>query len=290
MLAKNTKRSKLIVWLIAGLIILTAIGLISYNFYAFSGTNQAIEQQKKLKTSRDLAVKAAAVREAKRKEPVYINLPGATPVRALVEDYTVPSSIWAIVNKTHPIPIDYVPPQLVIPDVPTLVSKSDLERSIRSDIETPMKNMFAAASAAGYQLMINSGYRSAALQATYFNSLTASVGEDAANQAIARPGQSEHQTGLAADISTVSQDCYLSDCFANTPDGQWLANNSYRFGFILRFPQGKESITGYEYEPWHFRYVGIDLATAIYKSELTFDEVWPYLQKADATLKQNGAI
>jgi D-alanyl-D-alanine carboxypeptidase len=123
-----------------------------------------------------------------------------------------------------------------------------------------------------------------------FSSLAASVGETVANQSIARPGQSEHQTGLAVDISTVSRNCYLQECFADTSDGQWLANNSYKYGFILRFPEDKVAITGYQYEPWHFRYVGVDLATALYESGLTLDEAWPYLEKALTTLKSNGAI
>ena len=82
----------------------------------------------------------------------------------------------------------------------------------------------------------------------------------------AREGHSEHQTGLAVDINSVSES------FAKTKEGKWLANNSYKFGYILRYPKGKEDITGYSYEPWHFRYVGVKVATAVYESGLTFDE------------------
>jgi D-alanyl-D-alanine carboxypeptidase len=138
--------------------------------------------------------------------------------------------------------------------------------------------------------MIGSGYRPASLQKIYFDSYASSAGIEAANQYVAYPGQSEHQTGLAVDITTVSRNCYLTECFADTSDGQWLANNSYKYGFTLRYPKGKESITGYQYEPWHFRYVGIDLATALYESELTLDEAWQYLQEANDTLRSNGAI
>jgi D-alanyl-D-alanine carboxypeptidase len=128
------------------------------------------------------------------------------------------------------------------------------------------------------------------MQKIYYDNLVSSVGEVAANQAIAKPGQSEHQTGLAIDISTLSRTCYLDQCFATTADGLWLADNSYKFGFILRYPEGMESITGYQYEPWHFRYVGIDLATALHDSKLTLDQAWPYLLKADNKLRINGAI
>jgi D-alanyl-D-alanine carboxypeptidase len=251
---------------------------------------EAEQKAKQQDNARILAAKAQAAIEAKKKQPVYITLPGAKPIRAIVQDYSQPSSIWAIVSKTHPISVDYVPPDLKIPGVPTRTDKSNDERSVRADIEIPVKNLFDAAAAAGHNLMIGSGYRSAAQQKIYFNNLAASVGEAEANQAIAYPGQSEHQTGLAMDISTLSQSCYLDQCFATTADGLWLADNSYRFGFILRFPKGAETITGYQYEPWHFRYVGIDLATALHESGLTLDQAWPYLQTADATLRQNGAI
>ena len=287
---KKTTHKKLTIGAISILIVLASAVVSTYGLYSYNKVQQIIQTNSKVKAASELAIKAAAAREAKKKEPVYITLPGAKPIKALAEDYSVASSIWAIVNKTHPVSIDYIPTNLKIPNVLTRTDKSDSERSIRSDIEQPMINMFAAASASGNQLMIGSGYRSAALQAIYFNSLASSVGETVANQSIAYPGQSEHQTGLAADITTVSRNCYLDDCFADTSDGQWLVNNSYKYGFILRYPKDKESITEYRYEPWHFRYVGIDLATALHDSGLTLDEAWTYLEKADATLKQNGAI
>lgn len=228
--------------------------------------------------------------EAKKKEPVFINLPGAAQIRAIVEDYNTPASLWTLVNKSNQIPENYVPSSLVIPNVAVRSDKSALERSVRGDVAAPLEEMFNAAATDGYKLLVGSGYRSVAQQSIYFNNLVASVGFDKANQSIAVPGQSEHHTGLAMDISTVSRTCYLDNCFADTSDGQWLANNSYKYGFILRYPKDKEAITGYRYEPWHFRYVGKDLATALHESGLTLDESWSYLQTALATLKSNGAI
>lgn len=276
---------------IALIVITTAIiGLSASGSYFFL-KYQAQEQQKQAEVARVLALKAvAAAKEAKKKEPVYITLPGAKQIRAIIDDYSLPNSIWLVVSKSHPISVDYVPAALKIPDVATRTDKSDDERSVRSDIEQPLINLFAAASTAGYQLMIGSGYRSAALQQIYYNSSVNSIGVEATNQAIAIPGTSEHQTGLAFDVSTVSRTCYLDSCFGTTADGVWLADNAYLYGFTLRYPSGKDDITGYQYEPWHFRYVGIDLATALHESNLTLDEALPYLIKADATLKQNGAI
>jgi len=280
--------------IITGLIALIIIGSSAYASYSYLSSQQAVQEEKQVENARVAVAKAEAeaeaVKEAKKKEPVYITLIGTKPIRAIVEDYLLPNSIWAIASKTHAISIDYIPSSLKIPGVETRTDKSDIERSVRSDIETPLKNMFTQASTDGHPLMIGSGYRSAALQKIYFDNLASSVGEEIANQAIARPGQSEHQTGLAVDISTLSQQCYLSECFANTEDGIWLAKNAYKYGFILRYPEGKEVITGYQYEPWHFRYVGIDLATALYESNLTLDEAWSYLEKARDTLYENGAI
>ncbi|MFZ2125175.1 MAG: M15 family metallopeptidase [Candidatus Saccharimonadales bacterium] len=271
------------------LLLLTCVG--GYFAYFYFDNQLTQQEDKNNATLRDLVEKSIAQRiEAKKKEPVYITLLGADKIRAIVDDYTNPDSLWAIVNKTHSIPTTYIPKPISMPNVTINTAKSNDEMSVRTDIIKPLEKMFAAAKKDGYSLMIGSGYRSAALQKIYFDSLAASVGTAAANQAIAFPGQSEHQTGLAVDISDVTRDCYLDNCFAATDDGQWLAKNSHKYGFILRYPEGKESITEYQYESWHFRYVGIDLATALYQSELTLDEAWPYLQEAQATLKSNGAI
>ena len=291
MFIKKPARKTVPIRITIAIIILAIIGFASFEGYTYINTQFTIQNDKQAEITRQISIKTAeSAKLAKKREVVLITLPGAQPIKAIVEDYLSPSSIWAIVSKTHSISTDYIPSPIKIPNVATRTDKSTDERSVRSDIETPLINMFAAASTAGYQLMIGSGYRSAALQAMYFNNLAISVGDETANQAIARPGQSEHQTGLAIDISTVSRQCYLDNCFADTGDGQWLVNNAYKYGFNLRYPKGKETITGYQYEPWHFRYVGIDLATALYESNLTLDETWIYLEKADAILRDNGAI
>lgn len=227
---------------------------------------------------------------ALKKKPVYITLPGAKPFVAEVYDYEKSDSIWALINRTNALPIEYIPTSLAIPDVATRTDKSSSERSVRTDIHDALKRLFDAAASYSYQLVIGSGYRSANLQSIYYNSSVAANGVIEANKYVAQPGQSEHQSGLAVDITTVSRECYLTECFADTSDGQWLAQNSYKYGFILRYPSGKEAITGYNYEPWHFRYVGIDLAAALYESKLTLDEAYPYLLEAMATLRKNGAL
>lgn len=225
-----------------------------------------------------------------RDEMVMISLPGAKPFPALKEDYTQPSSIWMLVNKQRSISLDFVPPLLKMPNVATRNDKSDEERSIRSDIIPAIDKLFEAAATYGHSLLIGSAYRSAALQKHYFDHYAQVAGEAAANKYSAHPGESEHQTGLSIDITSTSLACYLDECFADTADGKWIADNAYKYGFILRYPKGKETITGYQFEPWHYRYVSIDLATALHESNLTLDEAWPYLEAALKTLKQRGAI
>lgn len=286
----NPKHTKVTILIIAIMIFITVLGNSAYILYSYNKVQEHRAEAEIVKEFNNAIIEAAAAREAKKKEPVYISLPNASKIRAIVEDYTNPASIWTIASKEYSLPIEYIPSPIKIPDVLTRTDKSIDERSVRSDIEQPLIDMFTAASSYGYQLLIGSGYRSANLQAIYFNSLARAVGEEAANQSIARPGQSEHQTGLAVDITTVSRICYLEKCFEDTSDGMWLAENAHKYGFIMRYPEGKEPITGYIYEPWHFRYVGVDLATALYESGLTMDEAWPYLEEALATLKDNGAI
>jgi D-alanyl-D-alanine carboxypeptidase len=132
--------------------------------------------------------------------------------------------------------------------------------------------MFQAAKDTGVDLMLASGYRSYTDQVSVYNSYVAQSGTAQADTFSARPGHSEHQTGLAADIEPVSRTCEVDQCFESTKEGQWLAANSYRFGFIIRYQKNTEDLTGYEYEPWHVRYVGADLAGQIKQSGQTLEQ------------------
>jgi D-alanyl-D-alanine carboxypeptidase len=131
--------------------------------------------------------------------------------------------------------------------------------------------LFAAAKAeAGFHLVIASGYRSYSSQTFAYNGYVSSLGQTGADATSARPGFSEHQTGMAADILDTASGCGTEGaCFGNAPAGQWLAANAWRYGFILRYPADKTPVTGYEYEPWHFRYVGTDLAAEMHTEGVT---------------------
>lgn len=265
------KRSK-IGWFFI-IILLAVVGL---GWFLFA--QQAIAPSKV--TTGNSAQKTAA------KKKIEIALPGASPVEARIEDYHDPASLWVVVNKTYSLSNDaYRPTDLVLPDVPQRQDKSQDERSVRYVIEPDLSAMFTDAQAQGYDLMVASGFRSKELQAVYYNSIVKASGQAVADKQSAQPGKSEHQTGLALDVSYTDRSCYLEICFGDTAAGKWIAANSYTYGFVVRYPEDKTDITEYQYEPWHLRYVGKPLAKALHDSGLTLDEARPYLEKTrDALL------
>lgn len=166
-----------------------------------------------------------------------------------------------IANKKHPLSADYVPSDLV--DI-TGIPKQNREEQMRSEAADNLIAMFNQASQEGVQLYFISGYRSYAYQENVYNGYVQSDGAEYADSISSRPGYSDHQTGLACDLGQVDLQGTLDETFINTAAGQWLYAHAHEYGFILRYPQGKEEITGYTYEPWHYRYVGKDVANAMY--------------------------
>jgi D-alanyl-D-alanine carboxypeptidase len=171
-----------------------------------------------------------------------------------------------IVNKQHPLnPLSYVPSDLVVPNVPLRVPGNETMQ-IRAVTATALEQMFTDAKAQGIDLMLSSGYRSYSYQVSLYNGYVQSQGQATADQQSARPGYSEHQTGFAVDVEPVSKNCELEQCFGTTPEGKWVAANAYKYGFIVRYTTGNQSITGYEPEPWHIRYIGVPLATELHNT------------------------
>lgn len=152
-----------------------------------------------------------------------------------------------IANKSYALPSDYAP-------------------GIDPEASSAFDRMAADADDEGIDLWIQSGYRSYSVQEEIYNNYVAQDGKAEADRYSARPGHSEHQTGLAFDVNS------LSTSFEDTPEGKWLAQNCWKYGFIIRYPKGKESVTGYMYEPWHIRYLGEATAKAVYDSGLTLEE------------------
>ena len=194
------------------------------------------------------------VKEKVKQKPKKVNTPsddelssasqsgGSTA--ASVEPYYVNGVL--LVNKKHALPQNY--------------------GGMDSNAYAALQQLQAGAEAAGYSMPLISGYRSYAYQASLYNSYVAQDGQALADTYSARPGHSEHQSGLAFDIGA------LDNGYGNTPDGRWLHAHCADYGFIIRYPAGKESITGYQYEPWHVRYVGKEIASQIMAQGITLEE------------------
>lgn len=193
------------------------------------------------------------------------------------EDYQFHKEDWQLVliNKQHSIPEDY---EVQLGSINTIKGSMQCDERIINDL----MDMIKAAKEDNVVLAICSPYRDFSYQEMLFNrkikrymnaGMSYLEAYQLAGQAVTVPGASEHQIGLALDIITDSYTS-LDEGFGKTAAGMWLAENSYRFGFILRYPEGKEYITGIEYEPWHFRYVGVDAATVITQNGITLEEFW----------------
>ncbi len=182
-------------------------------------------------------------------------------------------SIEVVVNKERNLSEDYVPSDLVkITDVPTLLASPEVNQLRKPAAEALTKLVEAAKEEINIQLYARSGYRSYRTQESTYNGYVKNHGQAEADKFSAKAGQSEHQTGLAIDISSESVNFLLEEEFGDTVEGKWVAENAHRFGFIVRYPKGKEDVTGYMYEPWHLRYLGVDLATKVYESGLTLEQ------------------
>ncbi|MGB2787533.1 MAG: M15 family metallopeptidase [Candidatus Saccharimonadaceae bacterium] len=227
--------------------------------------------------------------EPEKPKAVTIKLPNTAEIPALKQDYAKDSSLWRVVGKKYPLDdAHYVPEGLTLATVASRTDKSQLERSMRSDIMPEIEKLFNAAKAEGYDLMIGSCYRSYEQQNIYFSNYSRLYCQAEAETFSAHPGESEHQTGLSMDIAYVDRHCYIDQCFADTPAGKWLAENAFKYGFILRYPKGEQ--TDFIFEPWHYRYVGVDLAGALHSSGLTLDEAKPYLDAALVELHLPNSI
>lgn len=190
-----------------------------------------------------------------------------------------PENILALVNKQYALPGNYEPSDLVIPDVEFSFEEKIQKRYIRKEAADALKTMFDAAKKEGYELAAVSGYRAYDRQKVIFDNEVSLKGEKKAREAVAYPGESEHQTGLAMDISSRSNGFELNEAFGSTADGKWVQDNAYKYGFIIRYPKNKEDITKYEYEPWHLRYVGKKAAKVIQDNDLTLEEYFEKVKK-----------
>ncbi len=182
-----------------------------------------------------------------------------------------PTDTLILVNKNNKAPA--VPVTLVKPDVqPTREAVSE-NIYMRPEAAAALEDLFEAAAQDGITLYATSGYRSYSTQKAIFERKLERMDEKQANASVAKPGYSEHQTGLAMDIEgETTKGTGLTEAFGESPEGIWTAEHCAEYGFIIRYPKGETNITGYIYEPWHLRYVGKEAAAEITELGVTFEE------------------
>lgn len=183
-----------------------------------------------------------------------------------------PGNIWSLASRYHPLPVDFKAPNIV--DTQMAHGDSDRPMQVQKTIESPLKQLFAAAESDGIELMLSSAYRSVSDQEELYNSFVTKQGQAMADLYVAKPGTSEHHTGLAVDFAIASAACESDSdkCSLSVVAADWLLENAATYGFIQRYPEGKQPLTGVAFEPWHYRYVGVPMAKAISDSSLTYDE------------------
>ena len=184
-------------------------------------------------------------------------------------DYTI------LVNKEHVLSRDYVPEGLLEIHEPmgSKLDKTYVNR-LNSEAYKAFKEMQQEALKQGYEIFVDSSYRTYEYQERVFNKIASEKGLDHAKKFVAIPGGSEHQTGLAIDIIFRRNNEMIEEQKEEDPEIKWLFSHAHKFGFILRYPKGKEEITGFNFEPWHFRYVGKKVAEEIFASDITLEEYY----------------
>ena len=244
----NFRRRRIIVGSIAGAVVLAIVTVILV--FVNLGPNSGLDEA---------ASPSPSASRTPSRTPSATPAPTPTPTtpEVPVADIDTASSLTVVVNKQRPLnPVDYSPDVVLVP-VPYVN-----QPYLRQEAASAVVEMFAAITAeTGLELQAQSAFRSYDTQVSVYQGWVDSLGQEAADLTSARPGHSEHQTGLAIDVNALpDQGCSLEPCWGGTPHAQWVAANAWRFGFIVRYQDGQTPITGYEYEPYHLRYVGLEVA------------------------------
>ncbi|RJE86368.1 D-alanyl-D-alanine carboxypeptidase family protein [Paenibacillus sp. 1011MAR3C5] len=185
-----------------------------------------------------------------------------------------PESVEALVNPFNMLPDDYEPSDLVYPDVRFIFKEKIEKRMMREEAAEALEKLFAGAEKDNIYLAGVSAYRSHKTQKALFDRYVKRDGYEKARTYSALPGTSEHETGLAVDVTSSDGKCAAADCFGDTKEADWLKKHAADYGFIIRYPEGKQDITGYQYEPWHLRYVGEEVAGEIAANGSTLEEYY----------------
>lgn len=197
---------------------------------------------------------------------------GSATINIPTYDLFSQGNIWALVSKSHPLKGEFGEKLVSIP-----VAHGDASQpmSVAVPIVDPLRALVTTAKSNGIELMVSSAYRSLDEQRQTYDSYVKKYGTTTASQYVAPVGASEHHTGLAVDMSSVSEECSEDSnaCSLSVEGAEWLKQHASLFGFIQRYPEGDQEITGVSFEPWHYRFVGTVMARAMQDTDLTYDQV-----------------
>lgn len=194
--------------------------------------------------------------------------------------YFSEGNIWSLTSRTEELPKNYKAQNIITSSVPHANDATE----VSSTIEPALERLVAAATKDNVELMLSSAYRSISDQQNLYDEFVATKGKAMADLYVAKPGTSEHHTGLAIDFADVSEKCKIdsNSCNLSSESAQWLAAHAPDYGFVLRYPEGRKPTTGIAYEPWHYRYIGIPLAKAVTAADITLDEALEQMYPAFA--------
>ena len=252
--------------------------LYSQSFYQ---TNQAATVAHLDQLAKEKLLEEERLAEEKRQEERLAQQPAKLDLESSFYENVITvsngDSKLVLVNKNYALDSSYAPSDLVLPNVLALGHEQNKTIYLREEASQHLEQLFSAAEQeAGLIFLARSGYRSYETQVSLYQRYVDQNGQEAADRFSARAGHSEHQTGLAIDVTADSVNGQLTTEFGKTAEGIWLKDNAHRFGYIIRYLEGRESETGYQYEPWHIRYVGVEAATEIYQNNWILEQ---YLNK-----------
>lgn len=263
---KKKKWPKIVSGIVAGLIVVSVVAWMGINDWNINKSLESLgiptKEDEEVGIVEEPTESIDEVEEPPMEEPV-VEEPAEEVDRSGAKGYVGNETLPAeptyvdgilIASKRYPLPSTFAPGE-------------------SAEAREAFEALAAEAKLSDYELVAFSTYRSFDYQQQLYDRYVSNDGVEAADRYSARPGYSEHQTGLAFDIGELHfEQHFARESFGETPAGQWLAANAHKYGFIMRYPNGKEKITGYMFEPWHFRYVGVDHATKIYEANTTLEE------------------
>ena len=232
--------------------------------------SESTNQQDKLEEkSKSKSINSTA-KDNEKSQPVMNNANTSKETKTVKDNSSNTANIL-LVNKNNKLTQNYIPENLKVPNVKFISYADPSVKKMEVDAAYALEQLFKAALKDGINLLAVSGYRTYSYQEKLYNNKVSASGKAEADKYVARPGASEHQTGLAMDVLSTEYSS-LDEGFAKTNAYKWLKENCFKYGFIIRYPKEKESITKYSFEPWHIRYVGITASKEIGEKNLTLEE------------------